>query len=111
MLGILILFGIGSFFYKYAQKNDLNKILWPIIGLGSYFLAQAIAGVIIGISSPNMLDDTATITIIGLVTGFVGVLISGGIMYAVANKKSQEKIDINSDLIDDDQVFSNITED
>jgi uncharacterized membrane protein (DUF106 family) len=57
MIGIAILIGIGSIFFKKAKAHELNRILWSIIGVGSYFVSQLIAGVIIGLFSSELLDN------------------------------------------------------
>ena len=100
MLGIALLIGIGSVFYRFADKNNLNKILWMILGVASYFIAQFIAGLVIGLTNPSLLQETITVVVISLITGLIGAVITWFIMQNVAKNKKNNSIDINDELLD-----------
>lgn len=108
MLGILLLVAVGFWFNKMGQNHGGAKPwVWVISGIGSYFVGQIIAGLIIGIFAPDMLDDILTLILIGLVTGFAGVFIARQLLINYAkknqtNKKSPDVIDDQEDVIFDD---------
>ncbi|MBI3135730.1 MAG: hypothetical protein HYZ14_13725 [Bacteroidetes bacterium] len=82
---------IGIWFYRTSKMNGLNAILWAVLGVASYFVGKVIAGVFIGIISPEMIDETMKLTLIGLVAGIVAVLITYWLMQMAASKKKNEK--------------------
>ena len=92
--------GLGRVFYKFAEKNNLNKILWGILGIVGFYVAQIITGIIIAFTNPGMLEENITITIISIVTGLFGSLITWGIMNSVAKNKSKS-LNSDSDILDD----------
>lgn len=49
MLGLLLLYFIGKYFYKLAETYNEKKWLFAILGVLSYYLGTAIGGVIIGV--------------------------------------------------------------
>lgn len=81
MIAILIIAGL---FYKQALNLELNKYLWPILAVAVYFVFQLIAGFVIGIFMPSLLEDNLTIMALGLVAGVIGV----ALLYFVMKKES-----------------------
>lgn len=49
MLGILLIFFIGKYFYKLAEDYYKNKWLYAIIGIVLYYAAGLVFGVLMGI--------------------------------------------------------------
>ena len=97
---MIVLLIIGVVFYNYANRNNINKGAWVLVGLASYFVPQLIAGVVIGISNPQMLNERGALTIIGIAVGAVGAIIGYQIMVNYAKKEKQKIVDDN--LIDSD---------
>lgn len=110
MLGILILIGIGFWFSKMAQNHGGAKPwVWVVSGIGSYFLGQLIAGFIIGLVAPQMLDEMLTLILVGLITGILGVFVARQILITHAKNNGGKKPsspnildDQNDPLLDDD---------
>ena len=58
MLGIVLFYWIGKFFYQLAEKFNKNKWLYAILGVLVYFFSQFLCGFVLGI-----LDDLFDLTI------------------------------------------------
>lgn len=104
---IVALIGFG--FYSAAKNRGMNAILWTILGIGSYFLGQLIAGFIIGFTNPGMLENELSLTMIGLFSGLGAVLVTFLIMVSVDNQKNRLKNKITEDesLLDSSQKQPN----
>lgn len=48
MLGFLLFYFIGKYFYKLAEDHQENKWLYAIIGVAVYYAGTAIGGLILG---------------------------------------------------------------
>lgn len=92
---IVALIGFG--FYSAAKSRGMNTILWTILGIASYFLGQVIAGFFIGFTNPQMLNDDLSLTVVGLISGLVAVLLTFLIMVSVNNQKNRLKDKIRDD--------------
>lgn len=91
---------IGVLFYRAAVQHELNKALWVIIGILSYFAGQFIAGFIIGIVSPGLLDDKLSIIVVGLISGIIAVGVTYWMLLNTAKKNVIQKEKEQKDLID-----------
>lgn len=49
MLGLLLIFFIGKYFYKLSEEFNQNKWLYAILGVVSYYAGTMIVGFIMGI--------------------------------------------------------------
>lgn len=92
MLGILVIFFIGKYFYQLAEKYNQNKLLFAILGVVTYYAGGAIAGLILGIASVFFgfeidWDNTLLMGIIGLPIG----LLSCWLFYYLLEKKWKKK--------------------
>lgn len=93
---------IGFWFYNTANKIELNnKYLWVIIGIASYFVPQFIAGVIIGLTAPSLLNEEGLLYIIGLAVGIIGAVIAHQLMLAYSRKKEAPQ-EADYEVLDDD---------
>jgi uncharacterized membrane protein YfcA len=99
MLSIFIFLGIAMSFSRKAYDKDRNRYVWAAIGVVSYFLLQILAGVVIALVKPEWLDKQAIVSVVGLITGFMGV----GVAYYILENlpDATEKETENSDLLDD----------
>ena len=50
MLGILLLYFIGKYFYDLAQDHGKSKWLFAILGIITYYAGTFIAGLLIGVA-------------------------------------------------------------
>ena len=49
MLGLLLIFFIGKYFYELADKYQKNRWLYAFIGIVVYYAAGALLGIILGV--------------------------------------------------------------
>lgn len=98
MLEILILIFVGRYFYKFSKDNNMKPVLWTIIGVLSYFVGAFVMGLIVGILNPRILDNLLTLTLLGLVSGLIGVTITFFIMKAQAKNTTPSS---ESEVLDD----------
>lgn len=79
MLGLLLLYWIGKYFYRLAEEFNKNKWLFAILGIIVYYGATFVFGVItviIGeIVSPGFMD-TVNDTLLGILMIPFGILTS-----------------------------------
>jgi len=101
---LLILFGV--WFYNLAKKNNLNAVLWAIIGAGSYIVGQLLAGVVVGMFAPSMINDDVALIVIGLFSGLGAVLIAYLFLQQAINNKKQS-VTIDDKIIDDTKDSNN----
>ncbi len=107
MLGIILLIGLSIGIGRAAENKGLHKILWGILAFVSFFLAQFIAGLFVGIFSPNLLEDETSLTILGLLSGIAGFVIVWLLMFYIAKRKKAMKEE-NEGLLDDDQFIEEL---
>ncbi len=116
ILLVLVLIGIGALMNSSAQKYNGTPWIWIISGIGAYFVGQLVAGFIIGLIDPYLLEDIVVLLIVGLLSGFGGVFLVRYlfISYAKKNNKSVENsidiLDDSSELRSDDDVFEDLIE-
>lgn len=79
MLGILLIYWIGKYFYQLADKNDQNKWLFAILGIGIYYITQIVFGVILaflnefGVTEIDL--DSFALNLLGIPLGLLGCYI------------------------------------
>ena len=49
MLGLVLLYFIGRYFYRLAEKYKKNKWLFAIIGVATYYAGTFVAGIILAL--------------------------------------------------------------
>lgn len=81
MLGIILLFFIGKYYYELAQDFYKHRWLFAILGIVIYYAGTAIGGVILGVADELLglninWDNTFSMSLIalpfGLLTAFLG---------------------------------------
>jgi phage shock protein PspC (stress-responsive transcriptional regulator) len=97
---ILLIISIVGFWQR-AKILNLNPWLWTVIALLSYLGSQFIAGVIIGLSNPELLDKEGLIMIIGIVVSIIALIIAWLIMERQGKIKKEVKSKSNADILDD----------
>lgn len=92
MLGIVILFSIGSYFYKLAEKFNKNKWLYGILGVVVYFvgttLTAGMIGIIMGLINVDVTDKLARA--IGYATIPIGFLLTF-VLYKILKPNWEEE--------------------
>ena len=73
MLGLLLLYWIGKYFYKLAEVYEKSKWGYAILGVVVYYLGTFVFAFLLAIFTPNFLDSESD-TVIGLISLPFGVL-------------------------------------
>ena len=103
IVGLAILFAIGSGFYKSAKKKGLNAGLYAFLSIVFWFGPQLIAGLILGVVYPEIMDDIGLLLIVGLGSSVIGIIILAIIMNNAAKKKT-EVVRTNDEIMDDASI-------
>ncbi len=102
MLGLILLYWIGKYFYKLAEEYDKSKWGFAILGIVVYYAGTLIfgfgIGVIAEIISPGFFDGFNE-TILGLIVLPFGIL-SCYLLYKYLDKTWKKNIPIKDELID-----------
>ncbi len=98
MLSIFIMIGVAMSFARLAHDKDRNRYVWGAIGVVSYFVAQLIAGMVIGLTKPELLQNRGSLSIISIVAGLIGVGIAFFILKRMPNPT--EALAAGNDLLD-----------
>lgn len=108
LLLIIILVLIGFWFSKMAQNHGGAKPwLWVISGIGGYFGGQLIAGFILGLVAPRAVEDLIILLVVGLLSGFLGVILARFLLINYAKKNGGKTT--NQDILDDeDPIFDDL---
>ena len=51
MLGLLLIYFIGKYFYKLSEEFNQNKWLYAVLGVVIYYVGSAVGGFVLGILS------------------------------------------------------------
>ncbi|WP_196887957.1 hypothetical protein [Aureivirga sp. CE67] len=102
MLGLLLVYWIGKYYYKLAEEYNKSKWGFAILGVLSYIIGLFLTGIILGIAieifALNIFNNTNENLISLLLTPF-GIAICYG-FYQLLKKNWKEKaIDSEIDLI------------
>lgn len=76
MLGILLLFFIGKYYYELAQDYYKNRWLYGILGIATYYLGTVVGGFIVGIANELFdfginWDSTLNLSLVALPFGIL----------------------------------------
>jgi membrane protein implicated in regulation of membrane protease activity len=105
MLGLLLIYFIGKYFYDLAENNNRNKWLFAILGVAVYYLGTFIFGIALGLiavitNNPSLLDmNNLVLSLIAIPSGLLFVWIFYAILKRVWKNKRAEQA--NDSLIDD----------
>lgn len=103
MLGILLIYFIGKYYYDLAALHDKRKWVYAGLGIVSYYAGTMLFGLAFGVFmeiwSPGTLD-TMNNTVLGLIALPVGVLSCYGV-YTYLRKKWEGKAAQALDIIDE----------
>lgn len=107
MIGLILTFFAGKFFYDLAKEYGKNKVGYAIIGVVSYYGGQFLAGmliyVIIDFFSITAIDENNKM-VIGLLGLPIGIL-TCFIVYKMLSKRIYNQEVLTSDeLLDDSHL-------
>lgn len=97
MLGLILLYWIGKYFYKLAEKYDKSKWGFAILGIAVYYggiiFFSVITGIILELTAPDTLENINE-TLLGLLMLPFGIL-SCYILYKQLEKNWDRNKPIN----------------
>ena len=102
MLGLLLIYFIGKYFYELAQDFYKHRWLYAIFGIVVYYASGAVFGVILGVFDLLLelninWDETFGINLLSIPIGLLGCY---G-FYIVLKKRWQNNTDLVKDEIED----------
>ncbi|CAG5077109.1 hypothetical protein [Parvicella tangerina] len=100
MLEIGLVIGAAVGFFKLAQNNGLTAWVWALLAVVGYLGGAFVVGLLIGLFAPEMLNDRLSLTLLGLVSGGIGILIVYLLLKLQIKRKENEVED--GDILDDD---------
>lgn len=102
MLGILLIYFIGRYFYRLAEEFNQNKWLYAILGIVTYYVGTFVGGIILAI-----FDEFLTMEInwennftLGLIALPFGIALTY-LFYYLLKRKWEKSITIIKDEIQD----------
>lgn len=107
MLGLLLIFFLGKWFYSLAEKYNKHKWGFAILGVVTYYVGTFIAGIFIGIISVVAnLDSLLALpdVVLGLIALPFGVLAAWGLYKILENNWKKHEIENPADQLLDDQL-------
>lgn len=109
MLGFVLIYFLGKYFYDLAGRYNQNKWGYGILGVVVYYAASFIAGVIIvitlEITSPGKIDTIGD-SMLGIISLPFGLLAAWG-LYKILEKRfinapETRPLNSDSDILDDE---------
>ncbi|MFT7606662.1 MAG: hypothetical protein ACI8VT_004265 [Saprospiraceae bacterium] len=112
MLGLVLIYFIGKYFYELAQRFDKNGWGYAILGVASYYIGSFIGGIILvlcyeflAVGSIDGINDFA----LGLIALPFGLLACWGTYKLLERNFSNAPTDtLHPDILDDEFLDSNI---
>lgn len=100
MLGILLIFFIGKYFYKLAEKFKQNKWLFAVLGVVVYYVGTFIGGVVLAVLDELLdlridWDNNFLLTLIAIPFGIGAAYL----FYFIINKKWEKTIVLDENEI------------
>ena len=97
MLGLLLIYFIGKYFYELAQDFYKHRWLYAILGIVVYYASGAVFGVILGVFDLLLelninWDETFGINLLSIPIGLLGCY---G-FYIILKKRWQKDLDISN---------------
>ena len=106
MLGLILLYWLGKYFYLLAEKHNKHKWGFAILGVISYYAGSFIAGMIIGVAiiyfqGEYALDEMSDISM-SLISLPFGLLSTWGLYQFLKKRWQKETVPVtNAEILDD----------
>ena len=84
MLGLILLYWIGKYYYKLAEEYEKSKWGYAVIGVISYYAGAFIAGFVIAIVAPTFINSVSDVQL-GLIALPFGLAITCGLYFLLKN--------------------------
>ena len=99
MLGLLLIYFIGKYFFDLAVKHEKSKWGFAILGVVTYYAGTFVAGVIIAVlmeqNKPGSIDEMNDL-VLGIISLPFGVAASSALYFILKkNWQKQEHFDVN----------------
>jgi len=103
MLGLLLIYFIGKYFYDLAAKFGKSKWLFAIIGIVTYYGGTILFGVVLGVYAA--LTNSSTILGLGdlaltLISIPVGIIIAWGLYTLLKNQWQKKTEPVETEILD-----------
>ncbi|NNK87441.1 MAG: hypothetical protein HKO90_04090 [Flavobacteriaceae bacterium] len=94
MLGLIIIFFVGKYYFELASKFDKNKWLYAIIGIVVYYAAGGVLGIILGLADLMFglridWNNAVGLNLLGIPAGLAAIY---GLYYFLRKKWTSEMI-------------------
>ena len=104
MLGLLLIYFIGKYFYQLAELHHKSKWGFAILGVVTYYAGTIVFGFGLGIFAV-ITNNNSILEMDNLVLGIIALpfgLLATWALYGALNKNWQKKANvINTELLDD----------
>ena len=102
MLGILLIYWIGKYFYQLAEKFNQNKWLYAILGIVVFYAAQLFFGILLGVGDAIFdlginFEENLGLDLLGIPIGALAC----NLFYELLDKVWKRDVVIVSDSIQD----------
>ncbi len=94
MLGLILLYAIGKYFYELADEYQKNKWGFVALGIATYYLAAVVLGILLGIilSALGLLDlEETSDLLLDLMIIPLGVISVLGLYYFLKRRWENER--------------------
>ena len=98
MLGLVLIYWIGKYFYKLSEEYDKNKWIFAILGIVVYYAATFIFSLILLLIFPNFIESESNL-VISLITLPFG-LSACYLFYYLLEKSWKNSKELEKDEID-----------
>jgi hypothetical protein len=107
MIGLLLIYFVGKYFYDLAGQHNKSKWGFAILGIISYYVGTFIGGIVIALMFEffleTSLDDFSEI-VLGIMAIPMGVLACWGFYKVLENLWSKTPTSNTTDVLDQDLV-------
>ena len=102
MLGLILIYFIGKYFYDLAKSFKKSAILYAVIGVASYYAGVFIGGALIGVVLTYTASDPESINefVLGLMCIPIGLLSCWGLHRFLKHQWSSKTV-VSRDLLDE----------
>lgn len=100
MIEIGLIIGGGFGFHKFAKENGLNPWVWAFVPLVAYLLGAIVAGLVVFMVAPSVIEDVIIINAVALLSGALFIGLAYLLMKKSASNKLESLASDSSDILD-----------